>query len=117
MFCFGTYVIGQLNLDIVVTNDIAMRMLTDINDYYKKKKIIFISNREFGHSVDPKVYQLVNSKTIIGIAIVGKSQEQKVQATTEQSLYNGPFGYFNHIDSAIEWAKSFTIDSHTLSAG
>lgn len=117
MYCYANYVIGQVHKDIVVTNEIAMRMLTDINDYYKKKKIIFISNREFGHSVDPKVYQLVNSKTLVGIAIVGKSKEQKIQAAQEQSLYNGSFGYFNHIDSAIEWAKSFDLDSNTLSAG
>lgn len=115
--CYGSYVVSQLNLDIVVNNEIAMRMLTDVSDYYKKKKIVFISNREFGHSVDPKVYKLVNSSTIIGIAIVGKSKEQKIQAATEQSLYNGSFGYFNNIDSAIEWAKSFTLDSNTLSAG
>lgn len=117
MHCYGSYVISQLNFDIVVTNEVAMRMLTDVSEYYKKKKIVFISNREFGHSVDPKVYKLVNTSTIIGIAIVGKSQEQKIQAATEQSLYNGSFGYFNNIESAIEWAKSFTLDSGSLSAG
>lgn len=117
MHCFKNYVISQLNLDTAVTNDVALRMITDVNNYYKKGKIVFISNREFGHFVDPKVYKLVNSSTIIGIAIVGKSQEQKNQAATEQSLYNGSFGYFNHIDSAVEWAKSFTQDSDDTSVG
>lgn len=111
IYCYDSYVIGQLNPDTVVTNEIAQRMLTDINNHYQKKKIVFISNRELGHSVDPKVYKLVDLKTTIGIAIVGKTKEQKIQATTEQSLYNGSFGFFDNMESAVEWAKSFALDS------
>ena len=107
MSCYEHYVIGQLNSDVIVNNEIAMRMLTDINDYYGKEKIVFISNREFGHKVDAKVYQLVNPKTMVGIAIVGTTQEQKMQAATEQSLYAGSFGFFNNMESAIAWATSF----------
>jgi hypothetical protein len=115
MYCYDYYVVGKLNYGINVDNEIATRMLTDINRHFGKNKIVFISNREFGHQVDPKVYKLVNAKTMIGIAIVGTTQEQKIQAATEQSLYGGSFGYFNNLESAVEWAKSFTLDSNLLS--
>jgi hypothetical protein len=117
MYCYDNYVIGHLHSGVIVNNEIAMRMLTDINDYYGKQKIVFISNREFGHEVDAKVYQLVNAKTMVGIAIVGTTQEQKIQAATEQSLYSGSFGFFNNMESAISWADSFTHDEDERHAG
>jgi len=108
MTCYEHYVIGLLDSSVIVNNEIAMRMLTDINNYYGKEKIVFISNREFGHDVDAKVYQLVNAKTMVGIAIVGTTLEQKMQAVSEQSLYSGSFSFFNNIESAIAWANSFS---------
>ena len=117
MYCYDSYVIGRLNSGIKVDNEIAMRMLTDINDRYGKEKIVFISNREFGHEVDPAVYKLINAKTMIGTAIIGTTKEQRIQAATEQSLYNGSFGYFNNLESAVEWAKSFTKSATDLKTG
>jgi hypothetical protein len=117
MYCYDNCVIGHLHSGVIVNNEIAMRMLTDINDYYGKQKIVFISNREFGHEVDAKVYQLVNAKTMVGIAIVGTTQEQKIQAATEQSLYSGSFGFFSNMESAISWADSFTHDEDERHAG
>jgi hypothetical protein len=117
MSCYDHYVIGLLHSGVIVNNEIAMRMLTDINDYYGKEKIVFISNREFGHDVDAKVYQLVNAKTMIGIAVVGTTLEQKIQAATEQSLYSGSFGFFNNMESAVAWAESFTDNEDERHAG
>lgn len=116
MYCYEHYVIGNLHPEANVTNDIATQMLADINTHFGNNKIVFISNREFSNAVDPEVYKLVNPTTMIGIAIVGTSQEQKIQAATEQSLYLGSFGYFNTLESAVEWAKSFTLDSNLLIA-
>ncbi len=116
MYCHENYVMGILNPDVTVTKEIAIQMLADIDKHFGNGKIVFISNREFGNEVDPKVYKLVNPATMIGIAIVGTTQEQKTQAATEQSLYGGSFGYFNTLESAVLWAKSFTLDSNLLSA-
>lgn len=111
MYCYDNYVVSELHSDIVVNSEIATRILTDINEYYRNNKIVFISNREFGHAVEPLVYKLVNPKVIVGIAIIGTSKEQKLQAANEQSLYNGSFGYFNNIASAVEWASSFAPEN------
>jgi len=111
MYCYDNYVVSQLHTDIIVDNEIATSILNDINEFYGKNKIVFISNREFGHAVDPKVYKLVNPKTIVGIAIIGISKEQKIQAANEQSLYSGSFGYFNNVESAVEWASSFAPEN------
>ncbi|PPK96273.1 hypothetical protein LY01_00089 [Nonlabens xylanidelens] len=111
IYCYDNYVVGQLHTDVVVNNEIATKILNDINEFYGKNKIVFISNREFGHAVEPKVYKLVDSKMIVGIAIIGTSKEQKMQAASEQSLYSGSFGYFNNVESAVEWASSFVSEN------
>ena len=111
MYCYDNYVVSQLQTDVIVNNEIASSILHDINEFYGKNKIVFISNREFGHAVEPKVYKLVNPKIIVGIAIIGTSKEQKIQAANEQSLYSGSFGYFNNVASAIEWASSFAPEN------
>ncbi|WP_298950152.1 thymidylate synthase [uncultured Nonlabens sp.] len=111
IYCYNNYVVSHLHTDVVVNNEIATSILRDLKEFYGKDKIVFISNREFGHGVDPKVYKLVNPKMIVGIAIIGTSKEQKMQAASEQSLYNGSFGYFNNVASAIEWASSFAPEN------
>ncbi|WP_124979428.1 SpoIIAA family protein [Nonlabens xiamenensis] len=117
LFCYDHYVIGKLDEDSLVTTTLATQLLSDIRSHYGKNKVVYISNREFGHSVDPKVYKLINPKQMIGIAIVGNSSIQRIQATTEQSLYNGSFGYFNNMESAVLWAKTFVQDKLSKPTG
>ncbi|PQJ19096.1 MULTISPECIES: thymidylate synthase [Nonlabens] len=117
LLCYDNYVIGKVHEGATVDTELAMRMLTDVNESYKDKKVIFISNRQFGYSVDPKVYKLVNPKKLIGIAIVGHTKEQKIQATIEQTLYSGSFGFFDSLDKAIAWAHSFFPELRNSSAG
>ena len=112
LYCFDHYVISKLNHSSLVTLEVANQILGDIKDFYGKNKIVYISNRELTHDVDPAVYHLINSKTIIGIAIVGKEPEQRLQAVSEQLLYKGSFGYFDSIPSAESWAMTFFKSSN-----
>ncbi len=108
VYCYENYVIGNINESIKkVDTAIAKKILEDIHNYYSGKKIVYISNRSFSHDIDPSVYKLVNPKKLIGIAIVGKGQKQRDQASSEQPLYSGSFGFFENMDSAISWAQSF----------
>lgn len=106
--CYEHYVIGTLNVDAVVNTAVASTILNDINDFYGRHSIVYISNREFGHEVDMSVYKLVNAKRMIGIAIVSENPGQLTQAAQEQKLYSGSFGFFKDLKSAIAWANLLT---------
>jgi hypothetical protein len=110
IYCYDHYVIGKISSGVFVNNEIAKRILTDINKHYGKQKFVFVSNREFENKIDLSVYKLIDAKTMVGIAVVGTTNEQKVQAASEQSIYSGSFSYFNNLESAIAWAESFAKD-------
>ncbi len=103
---FDTYVIGMLNDNVEVNTAVAKEILSDIDTFYQDRSVVYISNRQFHRSVDPSVYKLVDPKMIKGIAIVGYSDSDKLQAMEEQSLYAGRFTYFLKLDDAISWAES-----------
>lgn len=107
LYCFENYAVGDLKDNATVDTTTAKAILKDIAEYYAGAKMVYISNREFPHDVDPKVYKLVDYKKMVGIAIVAVGEHQKVQAASEQALYKGSFGFFSTLESAISWSQSF----------
>ncbi|PRP67453.1 thymidylate synthase [Nonlabens agnitus] len=105
---YDNYVISTLLPNTTVTTSIAKAILTSIKDHFGNKKMVYISNREFGHEVDLSVYKMVNPKKMVGIAMVSSQREELVRSVSkEQEVYSGSFGVFNSIESAVSWAKSF----------
>ncbi len=107
VYYYENYVIADLKENAKVDNAVSKMILRDIHEFYKSTKVVYISNRQFLYDIDPSVYKLINPKKLIGIAIVGKGSEIRKRASVEQSLYSGSFSFFENMDSAISWAKSF----------
>lgn len=111
VYYYPDYVIGKMNNDTVVNTAVATTILTDINNHYKSKKIVYISNREMSNDTDLAVYDLVDSKKMIGIAVVSTHEAEQKQAAKEQKLYHGSFGFFNKMSSAVAWAELLISDN------
>lgn len=109
IFYFENYVIGNIQPDEVLDRKNAMQILGDLKAFYKDRTYVFISNRTFHHDVDIKVYELVDPKKLVGIAIVSNRPQEADRAVKEQSHYSGSFGLFNNMDSAMAWASTFTM--------
>lgn len=107
LYCFNNYVIGIINDGMLVGTQVAKTLLSDLNDYFKSKSFIYIANRAFNHNIDLSVYELINPKKLIGIAIVSPHENEIDRAVKEQSLYKGSFGLFKNLESAIAWANTF----------
>lgn len=108
---YDNYVISSILPNTNVTTSIAKTIITSVKDYFGNKKIVYISNREFGYDVDVSVYKMVNPKRMVAIAIVTSKREEIILAAAkEQEAYKGSFGVFNSIDSAVSWAQSFIED-------
>lgn len=107
IYCYGNYVIDNLHENAVIDNAIAKSILTDIQEYYKNKPIVYISDRTYPYKIDINNYKLIDVKKLIGIAIVGQNKKSRDRAASEQALYPGSFVYFDEMESAISWAKSF----------
>jgi hypothetical protein len=105
IFYYPGFVVGKINANQLVDTTIAALIIRDMHAFYKQDKFVYISNREIGHEVDLSVYKLVDAKKMIGIAIVSGEKNALSQVTAEQKLYNGSFGYFKTMSSAISWAQ------------
>lgn len=105
VFYYPTYVVGEINGILIVDTAAASQILSDIAAFYQDNKFVYIANREMSHDVDLTVYKLINPKKMIGIAIVAKSGTAKNQIEQEQKRYDGSFGYFKNMHSAISWAQ------------
>lgn len=108
------YAIGILNHNTKVDTAISKTILSALKERYGKKKIVYISDRELTHEVDPAVYKFIDHKTLVAIAVVSSKREEAViSASQEQAVYKGSFGVFNTLESAVSWAKSF-IDQENI---
>ncbi|MDP5101431.1 MAG: thymidylate synthase [Nonlabens sp.] len=105
IYYYHGFVVGKMNAGQLVDTTIASLIIRDMQEYYKQKKFVYISNREIAHHVDLSVYKLVDAKKMIGIAIVSQEESALSQVSAEQKLYNGSFGYFKTMASAISWAQ------------
>ncbi|BAO54502.1 hypothetical protein [Nonlabens marinus] len=104
---YSCFVIGKIDPNVVVDDNVAKVLLNSSKKYFGKNKYVYISDREIGHNVDLSVYKYVDAKRVIGIAIVSSHREELiVSAGKEQAAYSGSFGVFNTMDSAISWAES-----------
>jgi len=102
------FVVGTIHAQTNVDTKIAKIILHAIKEHYGKQKMVYISNREFGHGVDLSIYKLIDAKRMVGIALVSSHKEELISsASEEQALYSGSFGVFNTLDSAVSWAQSF----------
>jgi hypothetical protein len=111
IFYYSRYVVSKINLEYLVDTPTAARILSDIDRFYQNQKFVYISNREIDHNVDLSVYKLVNPKKLIGIAIVCKERSKIKQVAAEQKLYDGSFGFFKNMSSAIAWAQ-LLVEEH-----
>ncbi len=105
---YDSYAIGKIKSNRVVDTTVARSVLNALKEHYGKRKMVYISDREFGHSVDLSVYKLIDSRKMVAIAIVSSNKEEVINtAGREQAVYSGSFGVFNTMDSAVSWAQSF----------
>jgi len=110
---YSCFVIGKINPGVIVDTKMAKVIVEKTKEYFGKNKFVYISDREFGHTVDVSAYKVVDHKKMIAIALVSSHREELiVAASEEQAMYAGSFGVFNTLDSAISWAKSF-MDEET----
>jgi hypothetical protein len=107
IFLYDQYAILIISKNVDFTLDKASIIRNKLREYYNTKSFIMISYRKFKHNVSPDVYQQGGLSNMKGLAIVSSSNDERDKAFTEQSLYGKSFAFFNTIEEAKFWAKSF----------
>ncbi len=105
MDCFKNYLIFKLSDDFI-TRENAKEILKFAYDHYKNRCFVFISSRDFVTNIDMTAYDFINSKRVVGFAIVSKDALVRGQATEAQGHFNGSFSFFPTEEEAADWANT-----------
>ncbi|WP_432412722.1 thymidylate synthase [Rasiella sp. SM2506] len=110
MDCFKNCLIFKL-VGTGISAIAAKEIMQYAYDHYGNNKFVFISNREFASNIDPKAYDAINPKLMVGLAIVSQEEAVKQEAIQEQQLYLGSFSYFKTVEEAKDWATTVVKNS------
>jgi len=105
---YDTYVIIERLADFKIDSKIAKETLKIILDHFKGKEFVIISNRKQNYALDAESYSPSLFKKVKGIAIVSDIPDVKAQAILEQMNFRNSFAFFDTIENAEDWAKSFS---------
>ena len=107
LFFKATHAIMVMKKGSAITKPIAKEITDHLDRHYNGKKFILITHRIHAHEIDLDVYKGRILKNMIGFAIVSKNPEEIKRAGKEQSLWDQSFTFFEELNEAEEWAKSF----------
>ena len=110
LFIFDEFIVNQIREGVNITpkDNETLRFILD--EHFKNKSVVYISNRHFSYSVDPLTY-LETSKihNLIAIAIVASKPIPKINARFEKKFYEKPFEIFETLSLAVQWAHLITL--------
>lgn len=106
LFIFDHFVINQIKEGVVIEpshNDLLNEI---IQQNYKGKNMIYISNRVKSYSVNPLVYpEAEKIPNLIAIGIMPKTRVMRKSAEYERQFYDKPYEIFDKLSDAFQWAN------------
>ncbi|AXT58945.1 hypothetical protein D1816_00785 [Aquimarina sp. AD10] len=112
-YLFDTYVIGEVNKDVVFTwEDHAKILVEELSELYDQngQGLVYITNRINPYSVVPsdwlKFYK--NRYLLKGYGIVSYNQKGMLNSLLEKLFMRNKLQSFSSLSEAISWAKSLS---------
>lgn len=106
-YIYTNYLVAVINEGATITIE-SNKILEDIaRTYFATKKFVYITHRINSYAVDPVTYTRTSQiKNLAGFAVVSKNNVALSNAEIEKIFLKKPFGLFNNLDKAIDWAQS-----------
>ena len=104
---YNNYLIVIINDGVTVTKE-SNKILEDlVQEYYSKKKFVYITHRVNSYAVDPVVYSKTSQiKNLVGFAVVANTRLALNNTEIEKLFLKKPFESFRNLNDAINWAQS-----------
>lgn len=78
-------------------------------EHFGKKPFVVIADRRYVHTIDLDIYKNGKMKNKKGLAIVSTLDDERERAFVEQKLFPHSFAFFDNLENALAWAKSFSF--------
>jgi len=103
---YENYVIGIINDGITISENETNIVTGAANLFFKQTPFVYISKRVNSYSVNPVIYKsLSRNDNMVGFAVVSDNYSSLTSAEVEKLFYNRPFGIFNALEEAKNWAS------------
>ncbi|MAZ72545.1 MAG: hypothetical protein CMC70_05295 [Flavobacteriaceae bacterium] len=79
----------------------------ELKSFFQANNFILIAHRTKNYSIDKEVFENATLKNLIGLGIVSNLPESRERAMQEQDHYNRNFAFFEELQEAIDWSRSF----------
>jgi len=120
-FLFDTYVVAEINKDVVFSWDHhAKKVVDELSELYEDngENIVYITNRIHSYSVIPsdwlKFYK--NKHLLKGYGVVSYTKKGTLNVILEKLFMRNKIRSFDNLEDAINWAKSIKNDKEESAA-
>lgn len=111
------YIIATVNEGVNFSTDHYLIFREIIDEHFKNRPFIYISNRVNSYSIDPMVYiETGKIKNLVGIAVVSKNPKQKRITQVENMFLKREFHLFTNMEAALLWKDSVLANDETTLA-
>ncbi len=107
LYLYDTYAILRVFKDEHLDREKNNWVRSQYKQQFGTREFVVIADRRFNHTVDLDIYKNGKMKNKKGLAIVSTMEEERERALVEQKLFPHSFAFFNNLEDAISWAKSF----------
>ncbi|MBF8150048.1 hypothetical protein ITJ86_09085 [Winogradskyella sp. F6397] len=111
MTIYDHYVIVVVNEGVIVSTEHNNTLIKITETYFPNKPFVYITHRIHSYSVNPEVYsKTAQIKNLIGLVVVSKNYQAKINAKIEKMFFKKPFEIFSELDDAKAWAEDLVAE-------
>lgn len=106
-FIHSNYIVAEINEGATITIESNQILENMARTYFPSKKFVYITHRINSYAVDPITYTRTSQiENLAGFAVVSKNIVALSNAEIEKIFLKKPFGSFNNLSEAIDWAQT-----------
>ena len=110
VFVFDDFLIKQVKEGVKIDLEETEELKLILEEHFKNKKMVYISNRVTSYSVNPLVYKEVEKMSnLVAIAVIPNDLKMRQSAEFEKQFFNKPFEIFNNLTDAINWVEKIVL--------
>lgn len=107
IFVLDDVLVKQIEEGQIISFNPIKELERIIDQHFKYKPVIYLSNRTFSYSVDPLIYKEASKiENLRGIGIIVSEDQSIENAIFEGEFYKKDFQVFRNFDTAMTWVHS-----------
>ncbi|WP_432410950.1 hypothetical protein [Rasiella sp. SM2506] len=79
----------------------------ELKSFFNSENFVLIAHRTQNYTIDKEVFEKATLKNFIGFGIVSNHPKARERAMEEQNHFNRNFAFFEELQEAVDWSRTF----------